>query len=191
MVSTLWILLIIIGVLFSLFTGNIDKINTEILSCGSKALEISLKILPVLALWLGIMKIASKSGLLKKISKLIKPILRLIFNEIDYNHESLDYISSNVLTNIFGLGSASTPFGLKAMKSLQELNPNKEVASKSMITFIILNTSGLTILPTTVISLRMMHNSSNPSNILFACILSTLISTIISILIDKIFRRIK
>ncbi len=191
MISTLWIILIVVGIIFSLFSGNIDKVNNEILLSGKLALEMTIKILPVLALWLGIMRVASISGLLSKLSKILKPVLKLIFKEIDYNHESLDYISSNVLTNIFGLGSAATPFGLKAMKSLQEINPNKKEASKSMITFIILNTSGLTIIPTTIISMRIMHNSINPSSIILACILSTLISTIISIIIDRIFRRIK
>lgn len=191
MISTLWIILIVVGIIFSLFSGNIDKVNNEILLSGKLALEMTIKILPVLALWLGIMRVASISGLLSKLSKILKPVLKLIFKEIDYKHESLDYISSNVLTNIFGLGSAATPFGLKAMKSLQEINPNKKEASKSMITFIILNTSGLTIIPTTIISMRIMHNSINPSSIILACILSTLISTIISIIIDRIFRRIK
>ena len=191
MVSTLWIILITVGIIFSLFTGNIDKINIEILSVGKLALDLTLKILPVMALWLGIMKIAKNSGILQKLTNLLLPILRVIFPEIPKNHESLNYISSNVIANIFGLGSAATPFGIKAMNSLQEINKKKDKASKSMITFLILNTSGLTIIPTTIISMRIMHNSSNPTGIVFACILSTLISTILSILIDKIFRRIK
>ena len=150
----------------------------------------SLKILPIMSLWLGIMSVAQKSGLLNKLTNLLKPLLRLIFPLIPSNHESLNYISSNVIANIFGLGSAATPFGIKAMESLQKINKDKTKASNSMITFIILNTSGLTIVPTTIISMRIMHNSTNPTNIVFACILSTLISTIISILIDKIFRRV-
>ena len=191
MISRIWLILIFIGISFSIFTGNIDKVNNEILLCGKNALEMSLKILPVMALWLGIARILLKSGLLNKITKIFKPILRLIFPEIPSNHESLDYISSNVISNMFGLGSAATPFGIKAMKSLQELNKDKTKASKSMITFLILNTSGLTIIPTTVISMRIMHNSINPSSIIFSSLLSTLISTILSILIDKIFRRIR
>lgn len=191
MISRIWLILIVIGISFSIFTGNIDKVNNEILLCGKNALEMSLKILPVMALWLGIARILLKSGLLNKITKIFKPILRLIFPEIPSNHESLDYISSNVISNMFGLGSAATPFGIKAMKSLQELNKDKTKASKSMITFLILNTSGLTIIPTTVISMRIMHNSINPSSIILASLLSTLISTILSILIDKIFRRIR
>ena len=191
MVSTLWIILIVIGIIFSLFTGNIDKLNIEILSVPKLALDMTIKILPIMALWLGIMNIAKKSGLLNKLTNILLPLLRLIFPEIPKNHESLNYISSNVISNIFGLGSAATPFGIKAMKSLQSINPDKTKASKSMITFLILNTSGLTIIPTTIISMRIMHNSSSPSSIVFACILSTLLSSIVSILIDKIFRRIR
>ena len=191
MISTIWLILIVVGILFSIINGKIDKINIEILNSSKIALEMTLKIIPIMSLWLGIMRVAKKSGLLNKLTNLFKPILKLIFPEIPNNHESLDYISSNVVANIFGLGSAATPFGIKAMKSLQEINNNKKQASKSMITFLILNTSGLTIIPTTVISMRIMHNSINPSSIIFACILSTLISTILSILIDKIFRRIK
>lgn len=191
MISTIWLILIVVGIIFSLITGNIDKVNSSILLCGKQALEMTLKILPIMALWLGIARILLKSGLLNKLTNLLKPILKLIFPEIPNNHESLNYIASNVISNIFGLGSAATPFGIKAMKSLQDLNKNKTTASKSMITFLILNTSGLTIIPTTVISMRIMHNSINPSSIIYACILSTLISTILSILIDKLFRRIK
>lgn len=191
MVSTLWIVLIVVGIIFSIFTGNIDKINTEILSSPKLALDLTIKLLPVMALWLGIMNIAKKSGLLQKLTNILLPILRMIFPEIPKNHESLNYISSNVISNIFGLGSAATPFGIKAMKSLQDINDDKTKASKSMITFLILNTSGLTIIPTTIISMRIMHNSLNPSSIVLASILSTLLSTILSILIDKLFRRIR
>lgn len=191
MVSTLWIVLIVVGIIFSIFTGNIDKINTEILSSPKLALDLTIKLLPVMALWLGIMNIAKKSGLLQKLTNILLPILRMIFPEIPKNHESLNYISSNVISNIFGLGSAATPFGIKVMKSLQDINDDKTKASKSMITFLILNTSGLTIIPTTIISMRIMHNSLNPSSIVLASILSTLLSTIISILIDKLFRRIR
>ena len=108
------------------------------------------------------------------------------YDEIPNGHESLSLISSNVIANMFGLGSAATPFGLKAMKSLQELNSNKKVASKSMITFLVLNTSGLTIIPTTIISLRMMHGSNNPTEIVLACLIATIMSTTGGLIINKI-----
>ena len=191
MVSKLWFYLIIISIIFSLLTGNIDKINIEILSCGKLALDMIFRMLPIMALWLGIMNVSKESKLLDKLTNLLIPLLSNIFPLIPKDHESLKYISSNVVANIFGLGSAATPFGLKAMKSLQDLNDDKTKASKSMITFLILNTSGLTIIPTTIISMRMSHNSINPTSIVFACILSTFLSTILSIFVDKIFRRLK
>ena len=190
MVNKIWGFFIIIGVLFSLFTGKIEVINETILNSTTITVEMLLKIFPVIALWLGIMEIANKSGLLIKLSNALKPLLSKIFPEIPSNHPSLGYIASNFVINMLGLGSAATPVGLKAMKSLDELNKKEKVASKSMITFLILNTSGLTIIPTTVISLRMMHGSSNPTEIVMATIIATIISTILALLVDKIFRKV-
>ena len=189
MVNKIWGFFIIIGVIFGIVNNKITLINETILSSTTTTIEMILKIFPVIALWLGIMEIAKESGLLKKLSDFFKPLLSKLFPEIPDNNESLGYISSNVVINMLGLGNAATPFGLKAMKSLNDLNKNSKTASKSMITFLILNTSGLTIIPTTVISLRMMHGSINPTEIVLATIISTVISTLLALLVDKIFRR--
>ncbi len=186
MVNKIWGFFIIVGIIFSILTGKTDIINTEILSSTKTSLDMVLKILPVMGLWLGIMNIASKSGLLAKFSKLISPILIKIFPDIPKNHESISYISSNIVANMFGLGNAATPFGLKAMKSLQELNPKKDEATRSMITFLVINTCGLTIIPTTVISLRMLYGSSNPTFILLPCIIVTFASLVIGLIVDRI-----
>ena len=153
------------------------------------SLDMIIQIFPVLALWMGLMNIAEKSKLLDKFSNLISPILTKLFPEIPKGHESLSYIASNIIANVFGLGSAATPFGLKAMQSLQKLNKNKTKASRSMITFLVINTSGVTLIPTTIISMRMMHNSSNPNSILLACIIGTLCSTIGGVFVDKLFAK--
>ncbi len=187
MINKLWALFIFIGVFTFLLTGNIEGLNSTILSCGQKTFDMVIKIFPVIALWLGIMEIANASGLLKKISNIFYPILKILFPEIPKENAALGFISSNIITNMFGLGNAATPFGLKAMKELQKLNNKKEVATRSMITFLVINTSGVTILPTTVISLRMMYESKNPQEIIPICILTTLISLILAIIIDKIF----
>ena len=186
MVNKIWGFLIVIGVITCFFTSKVNILNTEILECTKTSLDMIFKIFPIMALWLGIMKIASVSGLLEKFSKLLSPILKKLFPEIPSNHESMQYISSNIVANMFGLGNAATPFGLKAMKSLQELNDKKDTASRSMITFLVLNTSGVTIIPTTIISLRMMYGSLNPTSIVMACILSTFLSTMFGLLIDRI-----
>lgn len=186
MVYKIWGFFIIVGILFCLITGRIDILNAEILGSAKSSLDMIVKIFPVMALWLGIMNIAKSSGLLKKFSKLLSPLLRKLFPEIPASHESLSFIASNIIANMFGLGNAATPFGLKAMKSLQELNPKKDTATRSMITFLVLNTSGVTIIPTTIISLRMMHGSASPTEIVSACILATILSTIGGLIMDRI-----
>ena len=189
MINKIWGFFIISGILYSLFTGNIEVINKEILECTNVAFDMIIKIFPVLALWLGIMKIAETSGLLKKLASLLTPILLKIFPEIPAGHESLSLIASNVIANMAGLGTAATPFGLKAMDSLQTLNKKKDTATRSMITFLVLNTSGVTIIPTTIISLRMLYGSSDPTKIVIPCLLATTCSTIAGLTIDRIIAR--
>lgn len=189
MVNKLWAAFIIIGIIFCMATGNIVVINNQMINGGKSALEMVIEMLPLMAIWSGLMNIASKSGLLSKISLKLSPILHPLFPDIEPGHESLGYITSNMVANVFGLGSAATPFGLKAMKSLQELNKEKEIASRSMITFLVINTSGLTLIPTTIISLRMMHNSSNPTEIILASILATFTSTFFGLLMNKFLSR--
>ncbi len=189
MVNIIWMVLIFIGILYGLFTNNLSTINTSIVNSAKVSLDMLLKIFPVLALWMGLTKIAEKSKLLEKLSKSLSPLLTKLFPEIPSGHESLSLIASNMIANVFGLGSAATPFGLKAMASLQELNKKKDTATRSMITFLVVNTSGLTIIPTTIISLRMMYGSLEPTKIVFACIISTVCATIGGIIIDRVLAR--
>ena len=189
MVSKVWILLIFIGIFYSFITNNLSGVNTTIVDSTKISLDMLLKIFPVLALSMGLTKIAEESKLLEKMSHKLSPILKKLFPEIPKDHESLGLIASNIIANIFGLGSAATPFGLKAMTSLQKINKNKDTASRSMITFLVINTSGLTIIPTTIISLRMMYDSTSPTSIVLACIISTLMSTIGGIIVDRLLAR--
>lgn len=189
MVNIIWMVLIAISIVFGLFTNNLETVNSTIVDSTKVSLDMLFKIFPVVALWMGLMKIAEESGLLKKLSQKISPFLTKLFPEIPEGHESLSLIASNMIANIFGLGSAATPFGLKAMTSLQKLNKKKDTASRSMITFLVINTSGLTLIPTTIISLRMMYGSLQPTKIVLACILSTFIATLGGIIVDKILAR--
>lgn len=189
MVNVIWMVLIFIGIIFGLLTNKLDVINTSIVNSTKISLDMLFKIFPVLALWMGLTKIAEKSKLLDKLSNKLSPVLTKLFPEIPAGHESLSLIASNMIANMFGLGSAATPFGLKAMSSLQELNTKKDTATRSMITFLVINTSGLTIIPTTIISLRMMYGSLEPTKIVFACIISTVCATIGGIIIDRVLAR--
>ncbi|MEG2311481.1 MAG: nucleoside recognition domain-containing protein [Bacilli bacterium] len=189
MINKIWAFFIIVGILFCLLNNKINIVNEQVLKSTVTSLEMIIKILPVMALWLGIMNIAKKSGLLIKFSNLLSPLLTRIFPEIPKNNESFSFMASNIIANIFGLGNAATPFGLKSMQSLQTLNKQKDTATRSMITFLVINTSGLTIIPTTIISLRMMYDSKNPTEIILACIVATLIATVSGLIIDYLLAR--
>lgn len=189
MVNKIWCIFIIIGIIFSFVSGNTLKVNETIVGSSKDTLELFLQIFPIITLWLGIMNIAFKSNVLDKLSKVIYIFIKPIFKSIPSNHDSLKYISTNIIANILGLGSAATPAGLKAMKSLQELNPNKDVASKEMLTFTALNTSAVTIFPTTLISLRILYKSINPNATVIITIISTIIATIVCLITNNILTR--
>ncbi|MGN1379739.1 MAG: nucleoside recognition domain-containing protein [Bacilli bacterium] len=189
MISILWTFLIIIGILYSLITGNIEVINNSILTNAGKALELILSLLPTIVLWSGIMKIAEDAGILTKFAAFLRPILSKLFPSVPSNHPSLGYIASNIAANMLGLGSAATPFGLKAMSELQKINSKKDTASNAMITFLVLNTAGVTIIPTTIIALRLAYGSSSPTAIIAPAVISTSCSCISAVLIDYFIRR--
>ena len=189
MINKLWIFFIISGSFFLILNCKADVLKNQILASGKTTLDLILQIFPLLSMWLGIMNIARDSGLLQKASNFLSPILSKIFPEIPSGHESLGLISSNIIANMFGLGNAATPFGLKAMESLQKLSKKKDEATRSMITFLVINTCGVTLVPTTIISLRMMHDSTEPTSIVAPTILVSFISLVIGIIIDRLFSR--
>ena len=143
MVSYIWFFLIVVGIVYSFLTGNISVINESILTNGADALELMLSIFPVIVLWSGIMKIAEEAGMLRKFAKILEPILSKLFPSVPKDNPALGFIASNIAANMMGLGSAATPFGLKAMTELQKINDKKDTASVPMITFLVLNTAGL------------------------------------------------
>lgn len=189
MVSYIWLFLILIGIGFSAVTGNLNTINDSILTNGTKALDLMLSILPIIVLWTGIMKIAEASGLLRKFAKLMEPILSRLFPNVPKDNPALGFIASNIAANMMGLGSAATPFGLKAMSELQKINDKKDTASVAMITFLVLNTAGVTIVPTTVLALRIATGSNNPSEIILPGVIATFCSSIGGLLLDYFIRR--
>lgn len=189
MVSVIWFFLITIGIIFSFLTGNAETINNSILNNGKEALDLVLSILPIIVLWTGILKIAEDSGLLKKFAQLVEPLLCHIFPDIPKDNKALGFIASNIAANMLGLGSAATPFGLKAMQELQKINDKKDTASTPMITFLVLNTAGVTIVPTTVLALRISHGSLNPSEIIIPGVIATFCSSLGGLLLDYFIRR--
>lgn len=189
MINVIWIILIVLGIVYSLVTGNIELINSEIINGCKNGIDLVLSMLPVVVLWMGIMKIAESSGLLDQFAKLILPILHKLFPSLQKEDKALGYIASNIAANMMGLGSAATPFGLKAMQELQRNNKNPKEATEAMITFLVLNTAGVTIIPTTVIAIRMAHQSLNPTGIILPSIIATTIASMAGLSLDYIIRR--
>lgn len=185
MINYIFATFFIIGIIYSFLTGI--NISNEMLSASTKGLELIISIIPIMSLWLGIMNIAKKSGLLDKVAKFFTPILKIIFPEIPKDSPCFTYIGTNIIMNMLGLGNAATPFGLKAIKEMQELNKQKDTATRSMITFLVLNTASVTIMPTTIISLRMLYGSINPESIIPYIIITSTLSCLTGLIIDRLF----
>jgi spore maturation protein A len=187
MVNYIWGGMIVISVIVGLVNGNIEQVNKAAFEGGKEAVTIAIGLLSVLMLWMGLMEIAQRAGIIESLSRFFQPVVGFIFPEVPKNHPAMGYMVSNMIANMFGLGNAATPLGLKAMEELQNLNKKKDEASRSMITFLAINTSSVTLVPTTVISLRMTYGSVSPTDIVITTILASLVATIGAIIIDWLF----
>lgn len=187
MINYLFGFFIIIGIIYGTLTGNIKVINNSLLTSGEIAIDMIIKLIPLLCLWLGIMKIAEESGLINKLSVKLSKIIHPLFPELSSSSPAISYIATSMIMNMLGLGSGATPFGLKAMQSMQDENPEKQKATRSMITFLVINTASITLIPTTVISIRALNNAKNPTDIIPACIATTIISCFLGLIFDRIF----
>ncbi|CEG27704.1 nucleoside recognition domain-containing protein [Bacillus sp. B-jedd] len=187
MVNYIWVSLTVIGIVFAMFNGTMHEVNQAIFQGAKDAVTLCIGLISVLVFWLGMMKIAEEAGMLKFLAKLFKPLVKPLFPEVPENHPAMGYILSNMIANMFGLGNAATPLGLKAMEQLQLLNKQKDLASRSMVTFLAINTASVTILPTTVIAIRMNYNSSSPAEIVVPTLIVTILSAIGAVIIDRYF----
>ncbi|RWZ60220.1 spore maturation protein [Halobacillus fulvus] len=186
MVNIIWVALAVFGIVFAAFNGTMQEVNQAIFSTLDEAVMITLSLAGVLIFWLGLMKIAEEAGLLSGLSRLFRPVVQRLFPDIPKDDPAIGYILSNMTANVFGLGNAATPMGLKAMKELKRLSGSDQ-ASRSMITFLALNTSSLTLIPTTIIAIRMKYDSHDPTSIVGSTIIATLISTAAALCIDRYF----
>lgn len=189
MLNKIWPFFIIISFVYAIYSGNILNINNAIFDSAEQTVNLSLTMFGTLCLWNGIMKIAIKTSLIDKLSKLLKPIISLIFPELKNNEKINKEISMNMVANILGLGNAATPLGLKAMESMQKINTDKSKLSNSMAMFILINTASLQIIPTTVISIRSSLNSENPTKIIFAVWVATITAFLTAIIVGKILMK--
>ena len=192
MLNKIWPFFIIIAFIYAAFSGNIEKVNSGIFESTKSAVDLSLVFLGTITLWNGIMHIAYKSKLINIISKILNPIIKILFPEVKNNEKIKKEISMNIIANLFGLGNAATPLGIKAMNSMQEINNKKNTLSNSMMMFIVINTASLQLIPTTVIAIRTSLDSNNPTSIVVPVWGATICSIIVAIIITKlIIRKIK
>ena len=185
MINRIWIFLIISGIIYSLISGRAEELSNIIISFPLSTFEVILPISLTVIFWSGIVKIAGDSGLIFKISSKMKWFMVKLFPNLPKNSKAHEYISANFIANILGLGSVATPLGLKAFEEMQKEN-NSSVASKSMITFLLINTSGLTLIPTTILALRGNYNSKVNIELIGFIFIATLITTISAVVINKL-----
>ncbi len=189
MLNKIWPFFIIISFAFAIYSGNISNINSAIFSSAEQTVELCLTLLGTLCLWNGIMNIALKTSLIKKLTKFLKPLISFLFPDLKNDKKISEQVSMNIVANILGLGNASTPIGLKAISSMQEKNNDKSTLNNSMAMFILINTASLQIIPTTVIAIRSSLGSNNPSKIILAVWVATIAAFLTAITAGKILSK--
>lgn len=178
MLNTIWPIFILISFSYAIFSGNLEQLNSSIFKSTNDAIKLSIELLGTICLWNGIMQVASNTSIIDKLTNLLRPIIKLLFPEMRKNKQIQKEISMNMIANILGLGNAATPLGLKAMKSMQEENVQKDTLSNSMLVFIVLNTASIQIIPTTVIAIRNSLGSTNPTKIVFPVWIATICAAV-------------
>lgn len=186
MLNILWVIMIAGGIFFAAFHGTMGQITESFISSSTEAVNLCIFMLGVIGVWNGMMEIAVKSGLMKKIAKTMYPFIHWLFPDIPPRHKANEYIAANMAANILGLGWAATPAGLKAMRELQNLEEGGGRASDMMCAFLVLNISSLQLVPINMIAYRSQYGSVNPAAVVLPAICATMISTIAGIVFIKI-----
>ena len=190
LLNLIWPIFIIISFVYAILFGNVEALNKSIFSSVEEAVNLSISLLGTMCLWSGIMQIARETTFVNKLTIILKPIMKLLFPDMPKNSHIYQEISMNIIANFLGLGNAATPLGLKAMKSMQEENLDKEVLTNSMATLIVLNTASIQIIPTTVIAIRSSLGSENPTSIILPVWIATIFAAVAGMLMVKFFIKI-
>lgn len=188
--NVIWLLLLSVSIVFAIFTGNLEPFTKSIFDGAKAAVEISLFLLGIVSVWMGITRILEDSGLIHRISHLFRPLISRLFRNIPGDHPSITAITLNLLANLFGLGNAATPLGIKAMQELDALNEEKGTVTNEMMTFIVLNTASIQLIPFSVIGILSGFGSSNPAAVVLPVLIATVTSAIFALLILFTFRRV-
>lgn len=185
----LWFGLIILGIIFSFYTGKPQVVSDVLFYQIQKSVDLILSLLAIMAFWSGLMRIVEKSGILNKISIILKPIIKILFKEVENDSKAINAIILNVAANMFGIGNSATALGIKAMEEMQRTNKNKRRATNAMCMFLIINVSSIQLIPLNVIKLRADAGSANPTEIIVPTLIATTFSTIVAVLLAKYYEK--
>lgn len=188
MINGIWLFFLLAGIIYAAIHGRIELVTQAAISGAEVAVTLAFKLLGVMCLWLGMMKIAERAGLIRLFAWFLGPVIRLLFPGVPKGHPALGSIVMTVSANMLGLGNAATPFGIKAMQQLQELNPCRQTATPAMCTLLALCTTGFTLVPATLIALRSAAGSLNPAEIVGVTVLTSMIATLAALTADFFFR---
>ena len=188
MINIIWLGMIIVGFGFAAVNGRMEEVTAAIFDGAKNGVAVSFGLISILVFWLGMMRIAEDAGLLRRIAKLLGPVVAFLFPDVPKNHPAMGYILSNMSANLLGLGNAATPMGIKAMQELQSLNPDKETATPAMCTLLALNTASITLIPATLIAIRLNYGSAQPASIVGTTLLATAVATLAAVAADRICR---
>lgn len=185
MLNGIWLGMIFLAIIVGFIQGRIDYVVVAVTDSAKLGFELSLGLAGIMALWLGIMNVASESGLVKALGCILYPILGRVFPEVPREHPAMGAMVMNIAANMLGLGNAATPFGLQAMKELQKLNASLQTASNAMCTFLAINTSSVQLIPATAIAFLAANGSLHPSEVIFSSLIATTISTVVGLVAVK------
>ncbi|MDX1838746.1 nucleoside recognition protein [Legionella taurinensis] len=185
MLNAIWLGMIVLSVVVGAIEGRLDNVVHAVTDSAKLGFEIALGLSGIMALWLGIMAIASESGLVNRFARWLKPVLRPLFPDVPMDDPAMGAMVMNIAANMLGLANAATPFGLKAMNELQRLNGKAEQASDAMCTFLAINTSSVQLIPATAIAFLAANGAHQPSSVIFTSLIATSVSTLVAIVAVK------
>ncbi len=185
----IWFVLFLSGVVVAAATGRIEAVTQGVLDGAKDGVVVSFGLISIMTFWLGMMKIAEDAGLVRALARFVRPLAHWLYPSVPVEHEAMGSLIANMSANILGLGNAATPLGLKAMRDLQALNADKTRASDAMCTLLAMNTASLTVIPATIIGLRMQYHAKAPADIVLSSIVATFLATLAAVILDRFFRR--
>lgn len=189
MLNIIWLSMMCLAVIVGLIEGHLNDVVLAITHSAKTAFELALGLSGIMALWLGIMNIATESGLMNHIARALRPFMKRLFPEVPPEHPAMGAMVLNISANMLGLNNAATPFGLAAMKELQQLNTHAHEASNAMCMFLAINTSSVQLIPATAIAFLAANGNTNPTSIITSSLLATSLSTIVAIVAVKCFEK--